>query len=465
MRLREKVLRGGVYLVVRQGLGLILGLGGVVLLSRAIGPANYGLYASALGIVSYLGSLAGLGVNVYLVRLEFEPDRDIYNQAFTLTFITGLCGILLGIASVPFLQHWLKNPDFIPPMLAMLPALPFIAMIGPVMARLERDLNYRAVASIELAGQIIFYLVSLTMAYQGKGVWAPVAGYLTWQIYQLAAACAATRYRPRPFLRRLMLGDMLRYSAGYSASIWIWQLRSLINPLFVGRYAGPEGVGYVALAIRLVEALSFVKAAAWRLSIATMGKLQTDVQRLQKFMEEATILQVLVLGLVLTSFAWIAPALFPFVFGDSWNSVLTVYPFIALGYLINAAFSMHSSVLYVYRRNWEVALFHVLHIILFAGGVLFLAPRFGPAGYGMAEVPALLSYIVIHFQVVKVVNPSCIKTLPWLISFIPPLFTPLLQFPFNLLLLLPLVVCLFIPAFNIQLIEYGKMLKSKTTKC
>lgn len=449
------------YLVVRQGLGLVLGLGGIVLLSRTIGPANYGLYASAVSIVSYLGNLAGLGVNVYLVRLEIEPERDVYNQAFTLTFISGVCGILLGVAAVPFLQQWLKNPAFIPPLLAMLPALPFIAMTGPVLARLERDLNYRAVAAIELTGQIIFYVVSLVLAYQGKGVWSPVAGYLVWQIYQLAAACYAGRFMPHPYWCKRLTQDMLGYSAGYSASIWIWQLRSLVNPLFVGRYAGPEGVGYVALAIRLVEALSFVKTAAWRLSIVAMAKLQKDNTRLQRFMEEATVLQILVLGPLLASFAWMAPALFPFVFGESWNSVLTVYPFIALGCLINAAFSMHSSVLYVYRRNWEVASFHVLHIILFALSALFLVPRFGPPGYGLAEVPALFAYIVIHFQVIKVLSPSYLKILPWLISFIPPLFAASFTFPINLLILLPLAVFLCIPAFHIQLIEYGKMIKIK----
>jgi O-antigen/teichoic acid export membrane protein len=80
-----------------------------------------------------------LGVNVYLVRLEVEPGVDIYNQAFTLTFITGVCGVLIGVAAVPFLQPWFQNPDFIPPLLVMLPALPFTAMAGPAMQEVVRQ--------------------------------------------------------------------------------------------------------------------------------------------------------------------------------------------------------------------------------------------------------------------------------------------------------------------------------------
>jgi hypothetical protein len=43
-------------------------------------------------------------------------------------------------------------------------------------ARLERALAYRRLALIELAAQMAFYLVALTLAYRGLGVWAPIGG-------------------------------------------------------------------------------------------------------------------------------------------------------------------------------------------------------------------------------------------------------------------------------------------------
>ena len=131
MNLREKVLKGGAYLAVRQGVGLILGLGGTLLLTRVIGPGNYGLFSSAFGIAGYLGSLTGLGVNVYIVRREAEPGIGVYHQAFTLMFITGVSGLLLGVAALPLLQMWLQSPAFIPPLLIMLLTLPFMAMASP----------------------------------------------------------------------------------------------------------------------------------------------------------------------------------------------------------------------------------------------------------------------------------------------------------------------------------------------
>ena len=64
--LRTQVLRGGTFLVIRQGLGVIIGLGGVLLLTRAIGPEKYGLYAASLNIFGYVQSLSQLGIEIFV---------------------------------------------------------------------------------------------------------------------------------------------------------------------------------------------------------------------------------------------------------------------------------------------------------------------------------------------------------------------------------------------------------------
>ncbi|OPZ74482.1 MAG: Lipopolysaccharide biosynthesis protein WzxC [Firmicutes bacterium ADurb.Bin456] len=445
MNLREQVIKGGACLAFRQGIGLVLGLGGTLLLTRALGPGNFGLYTFASGIVGYLGSLTGLGVNIYLIRRHAGPGRDVYRQAFALMLLAGISGLLLGAAALPLLQKWLHSRAFSAPLGVMLLTLPFTAMASPAMARLERELNYRSVAAAELGGQFIYYGIAVVLAYKGRGVWAPVAGYFTGQVFVFVAACRLARLAPRLSWSKDLAKEMLRYGAGYSASHWVWQLRSLVNPLIVGRYAGPEGVGYVALVVRLVEALGFVKGAAWRLSIAVLGKLQGDYPRLRRAVEKAMLLQVLVLGFLLSGFAAISPWLLPVLFGESWNPVLVLYPFVATGYLLNAVFSLHSSVLYVFCRNWEVAWFHMTHILLFAGGALFFLPRFGLPGYGLAELAALLSYSVIHLYVRKLFRLSCAGAAVWLASFLPLFFVSCLGWPAGIFLSLPLWATLALP--------------------
>jgi PST family polysaccharide transporter len=90
---------------------------------------------------------------------------------------------------------------------------------------------------------------------------------------------------------------MVGYGLGFSASMWVWQLRLLVNSLVVGRYAGADAVGYVALAIRIVDQLSVLKDIVWRLSIPALAQVQGKLARMVKAISEGASLQIMASGI------------------------------------------------------------------------------------------------------------------------------------------------------------------------
>ena len=453
MSLRAQVLRGGTYLSLRQGLGMLVSFGGTLVLTRTIGPGAYGLYAVALGIYAYLFSLSQWGIGVYLVRREGELVLKDYHQAFSLLLLLGIGTTVLALLLLPLLANWVRLGGFKPVAAAMFAALPLNLLTLPPLARLERALDYRKVALVELGSQIAYYLIALPLAFRGFGVWAAVAGWWAQQSLAVGLLHKLSNYRPRWYWEPVRLRTMIKYGLGFSASIWIWQLRSLVNPLIVGRYAGAEAAGFIALAIRIVEHLSFVKGASWRLSIAAFAKLQEERARLIKALTEGMRLQILVLGPFLLGFGLVGPWLLPSLLSTSWAPVMGIFPFIALGYLVNALFALQSSALYVLRRNWEVALFHFSHIALFAGGAWLLVPRLGLLGYGWAEIIALPSYLVIHLVNIKHVGkPDYLLPGVWTLA----LAVALFWHSIGILAFIPLLGVLVWPATWKALADYWK---------
>ena len=412
--LRSLVMRGGAYMGMRQLSGIFLSIGGMVMLTRAIGPANYGLYIAALNIFAFIQVILQGGVRAYLVRQNEEGEERVYDQATTLMLIFGVAGTALMLAALPLLEGWERMDGFGPVALAMFLNLPVTLLIMVPMARLERNLDYKRVAISEFAGAATYYLVALPLAFEGLGVMAPVVGWWTQQLVTLVFVCRAARYLPRLSWDRKLVGSMIRYGTSFSASNVIFQTRQLVNPLIVGPYLGAEAVGYVALAIRLVARLTFLKETAYRLSIPALARLQQDRPRMVRAVSEGMKLQLLALGPLLVGFGWVAVWLLPFVFGPKWEPAMEIYPFIALSYLINALFNMHSSALYALRRNLKVASFTLTHVILFAGSALLLVPRLGLVGYGAAEIVALTSYVVIHVNFTRVVgSPAYLLAGAW----------------------------------------------------
>jgi O-antigen/teichoic acid export membrane protein len=425
VKLRSLVMRGAGHLAMRQSLGMVISLAGIVLLTRLIGPEAYGLYAAFLGVFTFLSSLSRWGADVFLIRRPPEDGTADLDQAFSFLLVLGTLGALLSWLALPAIEGWWQIDGFGGIGAAFLVGLPLQLVTLVPKARLERLLSYRTVAWVELGAQLSFFLVALPAALRGFGVLAPVAGWWASQLVTAGAYYAVAGYRPRWLWQWHRVREMVRYGLGFSASQWIWQLRELINPLIVGRFAGLEAVGYVALAIRLVNALSFVKTATYRLSIAAFARIQDDKAKLRRAIGEGMRLQVLALAPLLLAFVLVSPLVLPLLFGPEWSPALDVLPFIAASFLANALFNLHSSGLYVYRRNLEVGAFHLVHVTVFATSAALLVPSMGYVGYGWAALASVSSYVAVHAAVVRHIGrPDYAVPGAWAAAFALGLFTP-----------------------------------------
>lgn len=454
--LKRKVFVGGSFMLLRQGLSIFISLFGVILLTRLIGPSNYGIYNAGMGIYLFIYYLAQFGVNVYLVRKEGEIEEGEYNQAWTFLILVGFIAIIVSEALIPFIGKWVRLEGFQRVSMVIFLCYPIsLANIVPI-SKLERALNYKRVALIELLAQVIYYAIGLPLAFSGFGVWAPVAGWWAQQVFVVTLSSISAKYIPKFYFRADILKSILGYGLSYSISFWIWQFRNLINPLIVGRFLGAESVGYVALAIRIVEILTFAKGVVWRISIAVMGRLQREKARLLEVIKEGMRIQLIATFSLVLPFSIIAKWIVPLFFGIKWVPVLQIFPFIALSYIVNSVFSLHSSALYTLGNNREVAIFHAIHIILFAGSSFLFIQFFDLIGYGFGEVIAFLSYAVIHIFLAENVG-KVNYSIPflWLISLSPPLFNE----SFGIFIYLTILLIFVFPLSRKELFKYSKTLK------
>jgi O-antigen/teichoic acid export membrane protein len=296
------------------------------------------------------------------------------------------------------------------------------ALTGIPMAMLERGLEFRRIAGIELAGQSLGLVVAALLAWLKAGVWAPVAGQVVWQLCTLIAAssCAANPFRLCFELKHAR--PMLSYGIGLTASLRIWQLRTLVNPVIVGRFVGAEGVAYVALAIRIAESLGSFRLAAGRMAIAALARLQDDREEFRGMLERALYLQVVTLGPLLCAFALLGPYVVPHLMGTGWMPSMRIYPFAAAGVLVNSVYNLQASALFVVGKQWLVLQAYLAHVFLLAITTVVLLPRLGLIAYGWAELIACGAYCLIHFGLAGTAPISYQRLRPWLAGFVAGLF-------------------------------------------
>ena len=432
--------RGVAFIAARYGASSLVQVGNVLVLTWWIGPRAYGAFVTAVGITTFLSSITRMGLDTHLVRCEEAPTREDYDTAFTLILSISLLLCLLGGLALPLLNLWLHDRSFAVPYLVLLATIPLIGLAGPPLAKLERALAFRDVAQIEFGGQLSAFLVSAILAWRGFGVWAPVAGHVMWQMFVLVGAQRISGFIPRISFRLSRTREMINFGLGFSASVRIWQLRNLVNPLIVGRLLGTEAVAFVALAVRAVEALAFVRTAVGRVAIAALSRMREDPERCREMMQKGARWQLFALGPAFCLLALLGPPFLPQLMGARWASVLLVFPFLAAAALTNSIFVLEASALFVEGRQWVVTHAYLWHIVIFVFGTFTLLPKLGIVGYGWAELAACVPYAILHHELRRSLRISLTGIVPWLAAFVAALLSTVFASSLRWMLWLPLVV-------------------------
>jgi O-antigen/teichoic acid export membrane protein len=390
--LRTRVLKGSVYLVLRNGISMLIGLVGSLFVTRLIGPDNYGLYMAAFGIFGYLSNAVSPSVAAYLVR-EQSPD---FLKHFHLTFwwLLGLGIITAGIASAAVItvaQLSGQNNDFKWIAVSQFVFLPFAFVSVVPQALLERDLNYRPLAIVQLGSQMAHYLAAVPLACWGFGAWALVGGFWLSQAVQLVGSFLAARYRPCWYWNRHDWRQMMHYSVSRSLSMWLYNLRDLAPSLILFPLAGERAMGYYALANRLINMLGFLYSVSGRVAFAAFARLQEDKGRLTKAIQETIQYLILFLGFVLTVFAasvgWVAS----WVLGAKWDASVIQQLCIVMAsrVLLSSVFGVQTQALYVIGQNWlkfKANLAFAVSLIAASGVLVGVAPlAYAPLVFVLAD--------------------------------------------------------------------------------
>lgn len=379
--LRTQAVRGSIYLTLRQGTSVLLGVVGLLFMTRIVGPEGYGIYAAAFGIFKYLTLLAESGVKMYLLRAKTDTPIEVFHQAFY-WLLTASLVFTLSTAALIGGGTLLRNQDYMLAwtLLALCLNLPFAMVTNVPLTLLERALDYRAIAVVEIASQALYYGVGIGLAIGGYGVWSFVGAFWAGQMVLFAGAFWQSRYRPRWIWSRELIKNILRESFALASAAFVYELRLLLPSVVLLPLGGSQAVGHYAIAQRLLTTLGFVRDAVARLSVPLYAKAQDDAAKLLSLARRSSQAQILGLFALYFPFVVAGDKVLSIIFGAKWDTTLILLAFAILAFnqLFFVVFGAQNQVLIVRKLSklflWSGALYVVFAAVL-GYGVIPLTPE------------------------------------------------------------------------------------------
>jgi PST family polysaccharide transporter len=199
------------------------------------------------------------------------------------------------------------------------------ALVTVPTALCRRRLQMQVLAARTLLSYIAGGCVGVILAFRGYGVWALVDSQVVQYVVILIVMYWRSPWRPGFHANVTALRELVRFAGHFMFANGIKLATDRISQLFVGLFVNATGVGYYALAVRiLLTAVALTVNPFERVALPVLSRLADDLPAFRVTYRK----MVLVVNSIWTPFATGlgvgAPIIIPALFGSRWAPAASV---------------------------------------------------------------------------------------------------------------------------------------------
>lgn len=370
----------------------------MVVLARLLTPAEFGVVGAAGVVIAFSQVLSQSGPGTAIVQRVELTTRHI-RVGFTFATLIGLLISVLLWAAAPTIARFFGMSE-LTAVLRMLLFAFLLRSLGLIAeALLQRDMQFRTLASIQMISYVLGYgLVGIVLAWIGWGVWALVWAQISQTLIETGLFLLTKRHAKRPLLKEETLRELLYMGGGMTAAKLANQLALQGDNLIVGRTLGAEALGLYSRAYRLMALpANLLGDAVETVAFPALSQVQGDLPRLRHaFCRSFTLVALLALPfsifVVLT-----APEIIQVFLGAQWSNAVIPFQILTLGLYFRLDYKMGGSLARAMGFVYKLARLKVIYAVSVLAGA-WIGHFWGLTGVATAVTLALAVHFVLSLR-------------------------------------------------------------------
>ncbi len=255
--LRTRVLHGAAWNLVatlaRGGAGLAVKL----VLARLLLPEHFGLVGMATVFTGFVTTLTELGLGAALIQRRDDRLEAIhFDVAFWTTLASGvLMFVAMALVVAPFAAGFYDEPLLEP--LTVVLSVPLLLQPFALLYRIQlmRDIEFRAIATVEAVSVLAAGTCAVTLALAGAGVWSIACQSILGTLVSIPLLRRARPWAPRARFSLNALREIMGFGVYVAGNNVFTFLAGNIDYLLIGKLLGSKALGAYSLAFILVDTL------------------------------------------------------------------------------------------------------------------------------------------------------------------------------------------------------------------
>lgn len=370
----------------------------LLVLSRLLSPADFGLIAMSFAITNFAMLVRDLGTGAAIVQNATLDPKTTLTAHWSNCFIGLALGLVLVAMSIPAARFF-QSPDVAPLLQLLALTFPLLGSTTVHQALLERTSRFALLARIEIISITMGFIIAVVAALLGLGAYSFVLQSLTVAILSAIQLWIVSDLRPTWFWGRTEARSLWRFSGHLLGFNVVNYFARNADAVIIGRVLGPTTLGPYSVAYRLMlfplQNLTYVAARAL---LPVMSRSQESVSKLgQMYLRTLSVIAFFTAPLMAGLFV-LRESFVDVVLGDEWRLVALITAWLAPVGFIQSLVSVGGTVFTALGRTdvlFRLGLFSTaLHVTAFLIGV-----QWGILGVAAAYLLASLINATACFQV------------------------------------------------------------------
>ena len=371
----------------RQLAGKAIFIIGNIVLARLLSPREFGAYAVIMFTLQFFATFADVGLGAALIQKREEATAEEVSTTFWIQQILVLAVILLICVLAPLLPGFSASlsQDTVWEVRVMAIAFIFTSLKTVPTILMERSLEFRNIAFVELLEQVVFFGSAICFAWSGWQIWSFVYATILREATGFFVIYALSAWRPALKFRPEAVRELMRFGLPFQGNNLLNFVKEGVTPLLVGTLAGSAGVGYVTWARTFAFSPLFISESFGRVAFPAFSQIREDRALLTSALERSIRMMTLVLFPVTLIMAAFAPDITRIFFTEKWLPGLAAfYLYCTSPIMIGMMLPMYSAILSLGRSGLLLRMTLVLAALEWGLGIPFVL-AFGYTGIAINQ--------------------------------------------------------------------------------
>lgn len=386
--------------IISTGIGIVV----IGLLTRYLGPHDYGQYTTVIAYLQIFAIVLDLGLYIVLVKKISEPGADIEkltNNIFTLR----LGSAILFLAAAPLVSLWFPYSDLVRWGILVTTVSYLAISLNQVLSGLfQRFLRMDQVTYGEVLGRIVLLAGTWWVIQQeGSLLWILAVVIVSNAVNFAYVFRAAKRLVPiaLAFDWPLWLA-VLKESWPIAISVAFNLIYFKADTIILSLFRSQSEVGIYGATYKVLEVMITLPAmfAGLVMPVLTAAYAQRNLDRFRHVQQRAFhFLSLLALPLIVGTM-FIAEPLMRFVAGSEFSEAGSILRILIIATGVIFVGSLFGNTVVAVNKQRSMIMAYVIVAIVSLGGYLTIIPRFGNYGAAWMTVISELSITIASFIVV-----------------------------------------------------------------